>query len=377
MAGSTHHTSHCGLPVSTPSRVGGAQRPAASPLTKTARSSAAACRTSAQLSRHPPSGHLYSQPSTRTRAGHLDCRLCSRTHSRRPPTRHAAIGASGDSGEGDPVRGACCPPDSEPYLAPPAGYVPAGETVTARAADGHSVRVYVVGSGTVGLLVAHDIFGGDSGRHRQLCDSLAAAGYAVAMPDLSRGSLNPRGNEFAVWRVPGMLPSMLGQLGRRWDGDDGVAADVAAAAELLQDRGARRLGALGFCYGAWVVMRASAGGEGLPRLEAGVSVHPSVHNMTAVGVGGASEEEIVLGVHCPQLVLSTGSEPKAWRAGGRVATWLAEAAPGSRVGDLPQGLIHGFATRGDAGKPAVAEGVRLVLEESLAFFELHLGETQS
>ena len=42
----------------------------------------------------------------------------------------------------------------------------------------------------VAIVLAHDIFGMHSGRHKQLCDLLAQRlGCVVVMPDLFRGAL--------------------------------------------------------------------------------------------------------------------------------------------------------------------------------------------
>jgi dienelactone hydrolase len=69
------------------------------------------------------------------------------------------------------------------------------------------MRVYVVGEGPVGILVAHDIFGGDSGRHKQLCDALAeSSGYVVAMPDLFHDSFSSEEREIKLWKVRDAFP---------------------------------------------------------------------------------------------------------------------------------------------------------------------------
>merc|ERR1719335_1043927 len=118
---------------------------------------------------------------------------------------------------------------------------------------------------------------------------------------------------------------------------------------------------VGFCYGAYVVMRTSAENE-LPGMAAGVSVHPSVASLAPFA--DVPEEDIVRGCRCPQLVLSTASEPAAWRSGGAVGDWLAALPPPlggqSRLEDIPPPVKHGFATRGDMADPNVAEEVRKV-----------------
>ena len=49
------------------------------------------------------------------------------------------------------------------------------------------LNAYAVGQGRVGVVVASDIFGWRSPLLRSNCDALAAAGFAVVMPDFFRG----------------------------------------------------------------------------------------------------------------------------------------------------------------------------------------------
>jgi len=263
-------------------------------------------------------------------------------------------------------------------MAPPADYNPAGREVVVTSM-GKPMRVYIVGDSVpgrkVGIIVAHDIFGGASGRHKLICDQLSdTCGAVVCMPDLFHDSYPSDEKELPLWKIPLYLPTAFSQIVRRkWS--PGVLRDVESAVSVLSGLGVERVGMMGFCYGAWVVMRGSgAEADRLPEVCCGVSVHPSVHQI--VGFEGTSEEEIVRAVRSPQLVLSTTSEPAAWRAGGDVHRWLASlpgaAGRGSKVVNLPGGLLHGFCTRGNASNPAVLAGVRQVMDEAAAFFETHL-----
>merc|ERR1712048_820526 len=104
-------------------------------------------------------------------------------------------------------------------------------------------------------------------------------------------------------------------------------------------------------------------------MAAGVSVHPSEASLAPFG--DVSEEDIVRNCRCPQLVLSTASEPVAWRSGGAVEKWLAALPPPlggqSRLEDIPPPVIHGFATRGDMANPNVAKEVQNVYAKTLEF----------
>ena len=277
--------------------------------------------------------------------------------------------------QGD-TKGPCCPEQSEPYLAPPADYAPKGDTVTVTTSLGKPMRVYVTGDPSetkAGVIMAHDIFGGDSGRHKQLCDHIAEeGGFLVCLPDLFHDSFPSEERELPLWKIPLYLPvGFKNVLGNQWS--PGVLEDVEAASRVLEEKGVDRIGMIGFCYGAWVVMSASGATQRLPRVSCGVSVHPSVHSVAP----GKRSEEIVKGVRCPQLVLSTSGEPLGWQADGEVQRWLSGipggAAEGSRVLDVPsRALLHGFATRGDSKKADVREGVDWVMRESLAFLRCHL-----
>jgi len=298
-----------------------------------------------------------------------------------PDSPQTVGAASGGSMPDSPPQAPCCPPDAEPFAEAPKDYIPKGRTLTVTASDGTSMRLYLVGQenagSKMGIIVAHDIFGGESGRHKQICDQLAAqGGYVVAMPDLFHGLYDEGEADLwpPAWKVPFYLPQVFGKLAplKPWS-PRGVGDDVRIARAELAKLGVERVGMVGFCYGAYIVMRASAEGE-LSGMMAGVSVHPSVANLAPLGP--VSAEDIVRGCRCPQLVLSTVSEPAAWRSGGAVGGWLAALPPPlgkqSRLEDIPPQVRHGFATRGNMADPDVAREVRNVFAKTLEFFDAHL-----
>lgn len=286
--------------------------------------------------------------------------------------------------QANPPKAPCCPPDAEPFAEAPKDYTPQGRSLTITASDGSPMRLYLVGEGNAGskagVIVAHDIFGGDSGRHKQLCDQLAAeGGYVVAMPDLFHGLYDQGEADLwpPFWKAPFYLAQVFGKLAplKPWS-PRGVGDDVRIAYAELATLGVERVGMVGFCYGAYIVMRASAEGE-LPGMVAGVSVHPSVHSLAPLG--DVREEDVVRGCRCPQLVLSTVSEPEAWQSGGAVENWL-KALPSplggqSSLQDIPPPVRHGFATRGNMADPNVAREVRNVYDKTLDFFNTHLKQT--
>jgi dienelactone hydrolase len=54
--------------------------------------------------------------------------------------------------------------------------------------------IYWKGSGTSCVVVFMDIFGFNSGRHKNIVDELSEEGYLVVMPDLFKGGVFPQGS---------------------------------------------------------------------------------------------------------------------------------------------------------------------------------------
>jgi len=215
----------------------------------------------------------------------------------------------------------CCPEGSEPLVPARSDYISQGSTQTWTRKDGRSsVKVYVVTppssqKSNAAIILAHDIGGPMNGRHVEVCDQFAAAGYTVVMPDLFKGSM-PAG--MPPWyKVPLLLPAAVKNLRRRWKGE--VEEDISTVLEhLTTDLGIEKVGTIGFCYGAWVVFK-TCSNEMVTRqqtIRCGVSMHPSVHSVAPFQ--GEDQWDVVEAVDRPQLVLSTGGEPKEWKPGREV-----------------------------------------------------------
>jgi dienelactone hydrolase len=145
---------------------------------------------------------------------------------------------------------------------------------------------------------------------------------------------------------------------------DAVVADVRDTAEWLRARGATRVGAVGFCWGAWAFAHASA--AGVP-LACGVGAHPSFKNESNCGFG--SDEALAARTAMPVLLLAAGDDPANVQLDGAVTAAL--AARGGRTVAFP-GMAHGWVTRGDLGDSEVAAEVERALTETLAFLCEHV-----
>ncbi|KAK3266400.1 hypothetical protein CYMTET_24974 [Cymbomonas tetramitiformis] len=269
----------------------------------------------------------------------------------------------------------CCPQKSEPVTLAASDYVPLGKTYTLSHEDGSEfVTVYVSPppkASSSAILVAHDIGGPYTGRHREVCDQLAKEGYWVAMPDLFQGSMP---EELPPWYgLPLLIPKALGNINRPWSSTEPELRKVIE--HLVTEEGVDRIGILGFCYGAFIVFKVS--GEEFshlhPQVKCGVSMHPSVHNVASFK--GEDQWDIVQSVSVPQMILATNGEPADWRPGGKTERVLQnkQELPEPRcVFDIFPNRLHGFFTRGDPHKADVKKDMDRAFELTLEFLRQHL-----
>jgi len=240
---------------------------------------------------------------------------------------------------------ACCPKDALGKLGT-GGYLNKGKVEKVDTLD-----LYVVGTGPKCIIWNYDIFGFDSGRTRQTADLFAEAGYLVIMPDFYRGT----------WKNP-TEPDVVQFI-----------KDQTNWAKLQQDlekivfpfaksKGATSFGALGTCWGSYMVLRECA----YDQFKAGASWHPS-HTPIA-GLLGEDEKELLSHIKCNQLFMPAGGDAENCKKGG-----LAEQVLGSKleITEFPE-MQHGWSVRGDMTDPAIARDVTKAVTETLEFFAKHL-----
>lgn len=218
--------------------------------------------------------------------------------------------------------------------------------------------VYVTGSGAAAIVAVYDIFGFAYPQVFQVADRLAAAvGATVAVPDTFRGQ---------PWSLEKFPPQpeddFMGWLGAA-GAYSKVVVDVAAAVELL--RGSKynatgKLGTVGFCWGASVVLEAAAPASGLG-VAAAALVHPSLFNRDA---------ELAAAAACPVAVLAAKGDPlESIKAVFDARPDLAPRCVYRRY----DGMTHGYmAARGDFAAPEVAAAVGESIELLAGFFKAAL-----
>ncbi|MBV9758741.1 MAG: dienelactone hydrolase family protein [Alphaproteobacteria bacterium] len=218
-----------------------------------------------------------------------------------------------------------------------------GETIELKAADGHTLSAYRAGDAAGrGLVVVQEIFGVNH-HIRNVCDRFAAAGYQAIAPALFDRA--QRGIELG-YTQEGIAH------GREWRGkltDEGVLADIAAAAEAL---GGGKRGIVGYCFGGTVAW------WGATRTELFAA---------AVGwYGGAIAATRTAHPHCP-VQLHFGETDASIPLADVEA--IRAAQPGVEIYLYP-GAGHGFGC--DERQSFNPEAAKLAQSRTLAFFARHL-----
>jgi len=237
-----------------------------------------------------------------------------------------------------------CPIGSEPYLA--ATYKSIG---TEHILEGGDLPCYIVGDGPKSLIFGYDVFGFNGGRTRLMCDQFASAGYSVILPDFFRGDSAVKHENF------GFVQQYT------WAK---VNKDLTQSIyPYLNQRGIRRIGFIGACWGAYIAMKACAS----QNINVGISFHPSLKNKPE------TIEELARGVTCPQLILAAGNDPEEVKEGGIVERILKEKEFGEKVKIKTfEDMKHGWMIRGDLEREEVARDVKIAMEMSLDFLKLNL-----
>jgi dienelactone hydrolase len=112
-----------------------------------------------------------------------------------------------------------------------------------------------------GVVIITDVIGHKFINAQLIADQFAANGYFVVMPDLFHGDpapLNrPADFDLGSWRAK--------------HGIERVTPVVQAALKELKKQGAKKIGGVGYCFGAKYVVRHLKPGE----IDAGYCAHPS------------------------------------------------------------------------------------------------------
>nr|ABR92334.1 putative dienelactone hydrolase family protein [Salvia miltiorrhiza] len=109
------------------------------------------------------------------------------------------------------------------------------------------------------IILISDVFGYEAPNLRKLADKVGAAGFSAVVPDFFRGDpYVPDQKPITDWLKD--------------HGPDQGFEDAKPIIEALKSKGITKIGAVGFCWGAKVVVELSK----YPYVQAGVLIHPSL-----------------------------------------------------------------------------------------------------
>jgi dienelactone hydrolase len=214
--------------------------------------------------------------------------------------------------------------------------------------------LYRVGEGEKCIIWNYGIFGINNGRTKQTADLFAEEGYQVIIPDYFRNG------DFKSPRSPD-----IGEFIKNKSNWSSLEKDwKETILPFAESHGAKRFGALGTCWGSYVVMRLSAD----PKILAGVSWHPS--HTPISGLVGEDPKIMISKVAAPQLIMTSATDAPEDRKGGEHIKILEENA-GVELVEFPD-MQHGWTVRGDMSDPAVKRDVLKAIKETLEFLKKHL-----
>jgi len=141
-----------------------------------------------------------------------------------------------------------------------------------------------------------------------------------------------------------------------------LKVDLEKVLSFAKKKGAATFGAVGTCWGSYMVLRECA----YPEFKAGASWHPS-HSPIA-GLVGDDEKDMLSQVKCVQLFMPANGDAPSCYPGG-----LGEQILGDKLEIVPfKDMQHGWTVRGDMTDPAVARDVKKAIQDTLEFLQKNM-----
>ena len=245
----------------------------------------------------------------------------------------------------------CCPVMAWPMAPDDDGYQEKGQTLSL---SDELIAYYVAPSAepstnnTKGIIFLPDVYGARTTRVKTICDFFANHGFSVIAPDCFRGERkDTQKGSLVNWlrKYPFII----------------VKDDLEKSCSYLKNQGIASIGAVGFCWGAWALTKASA--EGNQDLKCGVGIHPSIKIESWVFEG--DEESLARSIQMPILLLPAGNDLDNVKPGGSIVSILEEK--GGDCKEFPE-MIHGWVTRGDYSREEIKRDGYQALNDALEFF---------
>lgn len=271
----------------------------------------------------------------------------------------------------------CCPDGSLPALKEPKDYKIEGETIDI----GNNIKCYIVGEDNKKngkcIVILSDLFGINSGRHKQVADSWAKEGYYVILPDLFEndeftGDLEKKLSVFGLFNIPtGLifnLPSFL-MFSRRNNGKKKFIRVVNdTIIPFLEKNDITSVGTLGFCYGAYMAPFVSSQKvSDKVKINAHVSCHPSISILQSL-IGEFKLEELLEMMNHDVLYMPANEDPKEVKENGKCQQ-IFEKNNKSLKSITFEKMKHGFMTRSsEVQQEEAREDIKRAFDYAAEFF---------
>lgn len=228
---------------------------------------------------------------------------------------------------------ACCPPQS-------LGYASLTEPLRGTETDVGPLAAYVrvpTAPTSRGVLLVHDIFGFQSGRHRQLVDLIAEQGYVVCLPDFF-GEEFPQG-----WTKACRIPRYFWRAVKVHATRAALESKAEHVAAWFAQHGVTHVQWLGFCWGAYGGTVLSSTAALRPLLGGGAACHPALVKLATMCPDAPELRVLLQGMDMPLLWLPSYNDPADEKRGGLVEAFHREN--GREIEIVEFNRTHGWVNR--------------------------------
>jgi dienelactone hydrolase len=210
-----------------------------------------------------------------------------------------------------------------------------------------------------------------------MADQYAANGYYTLIPDLFNGdalSINrPEGFDLMGWLNNGSTGDNPHTFGA-------VDPIIQKSIEYLQQKGFKKIGAVGYCFGAKYVVRFMPKGKGI---DAGFVAHPSYVSLFSLPFASQTnnsrfvEESELLAINGPLSIAAAETDPIfPAEKRHRSETILMETKQPFQI-NLYSGVSHGFSVRCDTSKKIEKYSKDQAFLQAVTWFDEHLVHASS
>ncbi|GBG29491.1 Carboxymethylenebutenolidase-like [Hondaea fermentalgiana] len=211
------------------------------------------------------------------------------------------------------------------------------------------------------LIFLPDIFGVDSGRTKVICDTFAAQGYTVVLPDVQKYGGIPSPDTFS-WKVMA-LPSLSSFM---WNNSRSVFMPRLQQAVLpfvRNEFGATDIALLCFCWGCYPMTCLLEQQES--DIRCAVGFHPS---LLVSRFYWENRQKQLAAVQVPMLFLSGKNDPSDVMPNG-LADKAMQKKPFAKdcKFKLYKDMVHGWVNRGDLEQPDIATAYKASLDDATEF----------